>query len=181
MVAGTIARWGTAEQRRRWLPGLADGSRTAAFCLTEPAAGSDAAAVRSAFASRDGGWVVDGSKRWVSFGASADLYLVVGQADGAAVAAVVERGTEGLLVEPVGDRLLGMRASMVAHLELRGCRVPAANTVGPVGTGFTHVSAVALDRGRYSVAWGCVGLAEGALREATRYALARRQFGAAAG
>lgn len=177
MVAGAIARWGTREQRRRWLPGLADGSRLAAFCLTEADAGSDAAAVATEVAAKDGGWVVDGRKLWVTAGAVADLFLVVGTTAGAPTAVVLERGTPGLRVEPVGDRLLGMRGALVAHVGLAGCRAPAGARLGPVGAGFSHVAAVALDLGRHSVAWGSAGLAEGCLREAARYATVRRQFG----
>lgn len=177
MVAGGIARWGTPEQRRRWLPGLADGSRLAAFCLTEAEAGSDGAAVTTEVTADAGGWVVDGRKLWVTAGSVADLYLVIGRKDGAPTAVVLERDTPGLRVEPVGDRLLGMRGAMVAHLDLTGCRAPTSNGLGPVGAGLSHVAAVALDLGRHSVAWGSVGLAEGCLREAARYASTRRQFG----
>ncbi|MEV0222607.1 acyl-CoA dehydrogenase family protein [Streptomyces sp. NPDC050704] len=177
MVAAAIARWGTADQRDRWLPGLADGSLLAAFCLTEPETGSDAAGVTTELTDAAGTWVVSGRKLWVTLGSVADLYLVIGQVAGAPTAVVLERGTEGLRTEPVGDRLLGMRGAMVAHVDLDGCRVPAANTLGPVGAGFSHVAAVALDHGRHSVAWGSVGIAEGCLRDATRYACTRRQFG----
>jgi alkylation response protein AidB-like acyl-CoA dehydrogenase len=177
MVAGAIARWGTPEQRWRWLPGLADGSRLAAFCLTEAAAGSDGAGVTTEVTEEARGWVVNGRKLWVTAGTVADLYLVIGRTDGVPTAVVLERDTPGLRVEPVGDRLLGMRGAMVAHLDLEGCRAPASNRLGPVGVGVSHVAAVALDLGRHSVAWGCVGLAEGCLREAARHATIRRQFG----
>lgn len=180
MVAGALLRSGSRAQREKWLPRLARGEAIAAFALTEPDAGSDAAAVAAPLteAGDGSGWRLEGTKLWVSFGASADLYLVIACAVGGPTAVLVERGAAGMSIEPVGAGSLGMRAAMTAKLTFSSCAVPAENIVGPVGAGFTFVAGTALDRGRHSVAWGSVGLAEGVLREATRHASGRRQFGA---
>ena len=177
MVAGALLRSGSREQQEKWLPRLARGEAIAAFALTEPDAGSDAAAVAAPLTEDGDGWRLSGTKLWVSFGAVADLYLVVARAPGGPTAVLVEKGAAGTSVEPMGARSLGMRAAMTATLTFEDCAVSPENVVGPVGAGFTFVAGTALDRGRYSVAWGCVGLAEGVLREATRHASQRRQFG----
>ncbi|MFI6640492.1 acyl-CoA dehydrogenase family protein [Streptomyces sp. NPDC050504] len=179
MVAGALLRSGSAAQREKWLPRLASGEAIAAFALTEPDVGSDAAAVSAPLTRTDDGWLLDGAKRWVSLGAVADVYLVVARAPEGPTAVLVERGAPGLKVEPNGEGALGMRAAMTAHLTFDSCPVAPQDVVGGIGAGFTFVAGPALDRGRHSVAWGSVGLAEGVLREATRHASNRRQFDAA--
>jgi alkylation response protein AidB-like acyl-CoA dehydrogenase len=179
MVAGALLRAGRREQQEKWLPRLARGEAIAAFALTEPGVGSDAAAVTAPLTEDDDGWRLSGTKQWVSFGAIADVYLVVARAPAGPTGVLIEKGAPGLTVEPAGARSLGMRAAMTATLTFENCAVRPEAVVGPAGAGFTFVAGTALDRGRYSVAWGCVGLAEGVLREATRHARQRRQFGAA--
>ncbi|MDQ4126200.1 MAG: acyl-CoA dehydrogenase family protein [Actinomycetota bacterium] len=177
MVARTIARWGSAAQKDEWLPLLASGEAIAAFCLTEPGTGSDAAGVETSF--EDGGdfWAVTGHKLWVTFGQRADVFLVVGRAEGGTVAALVPRSAEGLSLRPVEGQL-GLRAAMLAEVVMERCRVPKEATVGRVGFGFSHVASTTLDHGRYSVAWGCVGIARGCLDASAAYASERVQFGA---
>lgn len=178
MVAHAIQRWGTREQRRRWLPGLGSGRTLAAFCLTEPEVGSDADAVRTEMASSEDGWSVTGRKRWVTGGQLADLFLVIGRAPAGPTAVLVERGAPGLTVAPVGERMLGLRAAMLADVDLDGCRVPREATLGPLGQGFLQVANTALDHARHGIAWGCAGIAEACLGLAAAHALTRRQFGA---
>ncbi|HXM54456.1 MAG TPA: acyl-CoA dehydrogenase family protein [Candidatus Dormibacteraeota bacterium] len=178
MVAHAIQRWGTREQRRRWLPGLGSGGTLAAFCLTEPEVGSDAGAVRTELAERDGGWSVTGRKRWVTGGLVADLFLVIGRAPAGPTAVLVERGAAGLAVAPVAERMLGLRAAMLADVDLDGCHVPREATLGPPGLGFLQVANSALDHARHGIAWGCAGIAEACVGLAAAHALIRRQFGA---
>jgi hypothetical protein len=177
MVAGALLRHGSRTQQEKWLPRLARGAAIAAFALTEPDAGSDAAAVAAPLTKAGDGWRLDGRKLWVSFGTMADIYLIVARAADGPTAVLVERETAGMSVEPIGARSLGMRAAMTANLTFDACPVGPENVVGAVGAGFTFVAGTALDRGRHSVAWGSAGLAEGVLREATRHANQRRQFG----
>lgn len=177
MVARAIVRWGAASQRRAWLPRLASGETVAAFCLTEPATGSDAGAVETEFAGGGDEWVVTGRKVWVTFARRAGVFLVVGRSPAGPVAALVERDSPGLELHPA-DGLLGLRAAEVAEVRLAGCRVPVDATVGRPGFGFSHVAGTTLDHGRYSVAWGCVGIARGCLDASVAYAAERTQFGA---
>ncbi|MFN2587587.1 MAG: acyl-CoA dehydrogenase family protein [Actinomycetota bacterium] len=177
MVAGAVSRWGDARQKDAWLPRLASGEIVAAFCLTEPEAGSDAASVRTSFDDAGDEWVVTGRKLWVTFGLRADVFLVIGRAAAGPVAALVPRETSGLELQPVTG-LLGLRAAMLAEVRLGGCRIPKAATLARPGFGFSHVASVTLDHGRYSVAWGCVGIARACLDASVAYATERVQFGA---
>lgn len=177
MVAHAVLRWGSKELRARWLPRLAAGELLAAFALTEPGVGSDARAVETSARAAEGGYVLTGCKRWVTFGQVADLFLVFAQCEGRPVALLVERSTPGLSVEPLTG-MLGVRASMLAEVRFEGCRVPRENVVGREGFGFSHVASAALDLGRYTVAWGCVGIGQACLEASFDYAGGRRQFGA---
>jgi glutaryl-CoA dehydrogenase (non-decarboxylating) len=121
-------------------------------------------------------YVVDGTKRWTTFGQIADLFLVFVRCEGQPTALLVERDRPGVRVEPMRG-LLGTRASMLAEIRFEGCRVPRGNLLGRIGFGLTHVVATALEQGRYSVAWGAVAVAQACLEASQRYATERRQFG----
>jgi glutaryl-CoA dehydrogenase (non-decarboxylating) len=177
MVAQAVSRWGTPEQRERWLPRLARGETIGAFGLSEPAVGSDAQHVETqAVAAEGGGFVLSGRKRWITFGQIADLYLIFAQLDGKPTAFLVEREAPGFAAEPITG-ILGTRASMLGELVMEGCRVPAGALLGRPGFGFSHVVSNCLDLGRYSVAWGSVGIAQAALEASLAYAAERKQFG----
>ena len=176
MVALTLQRWGSPMLRERWLPGLASGARTAAFALTESEAGSDASAISTEIR-RDGDrLVLTGRKRWISFGQSADMFLVAGRCDGRVVAAMVPRDTPGLVATPISG-MLGFRAAMLADLEFDACVVPADQMVCSTDFGVSQIVGSALDHGRYCIAWGAAGLAAACLRETLRYTNGRQQFG----
>lgn len=176
MVARAVHRFGTRAQRDHWLPRLASGSSIGAFALTEPGAGSDLQAL-AATARADGGeYVLNGAKRWITFGRRADVLLVFARLDGKPAAFLVERGTPGLVVRPV-EGLLGTRASMVADISLTECRVPVNALLGRPGFGLAGVAADALELGRYTVAWGCVGLSQACLDASLDHAAVRAQSG----
>jgi alkylation response protein AidB-like acyl-CoA dehydrogenase len=180
MVAHAIDRWGNEEQRDRLIGPIRRGTTVAAFALTEPGVGSDAAAIetlaeRATVAGADG-FVLCGRKTWISFAQIADVFLVFAKLDGQHTAFVVERGAPNLAVEPI-DGLLGLRGSMLGTLVLDGVWVPAGALVGRPGTGLVFVASSSLDLGRYSTAWGCVGLARACLEASVRYADEREQFG----
>jgi alkylation response protein AidB-like acyl-CoA dehydrogenase len=176
MVAAAVLRWGTAEQRARWLPGLARGEVLAGFAATEAGAGSDLSAVATA-AEREAGQVrLRGRKLWVTFGQVADVFLVLATCAGRPVTVLVEADRPGIALEPVRGQL-GMRAAQLAHVRFDGVLVPAENVLAPPGFGLSHVAATALDHGRFTVAWGCVGLAEACLRAAAEHAADRVQGG----
>lgn len=176
MVARSIDRWGTPAQQERWLPAIAAGQSVAAFALTEPDVGSDAAALRTT-ATREGSEaVLSGVKKWISFAQIADLYLVFAQYEGGPTGFLVERLAPGLSIEPITG-LLGLRGSMLGQITLDSCRVPLDNMVGRPGMGLLFVASDALDLGRYSTAWGSVGLAQECLSVAAGYAAQRVQYG----
>jgi short/branched chain acyl-CoA dehydrogenase len=173
-----ILLYGDDEQRRRWLPDLAAGKRLAAFGLTEPGAGSDAGATRTTAEERDGRWVVNGSKIFIT-NAGTDITwgvtitAVTGPEEISNV--VVENGTPGYeLSGPM--KKMGWRASDTRALSFTDCAVPAGNLLGERGKGFAQFLEI-LDGGRISVAAMGVGLAQGAYDLAHAYALERHQFG----
>jgi acyl-CoA dehydrogenase len=172
---------GTEEQKNRFLPKLASGEWTSAFCLTEPEAGSDAASIRTT-AMRDGSsYVIKGTKRFITNAPRADLFTVMARtsqsemgADGVS-AFVVEKGTPGLrLGKP--ERKMGQRGSDICDVIFEDARVPAANLIGEEGQGFRLAMRV-LDRGRVHIAAAAVGMMKRMIDESATYALNRRQFG----
>lgn len=176
LVAHAILRWGSQAQKETWIPRLSSGSAIAALALSEPGTGSDAKSVTTVARPDGGDFVLTGHKKWVTYGLRADLYLVFAQCEGEPTAFLVERDREGVSLEPIVD-LLGFRGSMTASVRLDGCRIPGENMVGRRGLGISHVAAAALDSGRYSVAWGSVGILQACLDACTLYTTERYQFG----
>ncbi len=176
MAALAIERWGTAEQRSRWLPALASGQAIGAFALSEPDVGSDAKSVQTRATLRGDHYVISGQKQWITMGQIADLILLIARVEEKPTAFLVERNAPGLTIQPVTG-MLGMRASMLATLTLEECHVPAENLVGAVGAGLSHVALSCLDYGRFTIACGCVGLAQACLEASVAYGRSRRQFG----
>ncbi|HWM90241.1 MAG TPA: acyl-CoA dehydrogenase family protein [Thermoanaerobaculia bacterium] len=174
MVCRGILRWGSQAQKEKYLGRLAKGEILGAFALSEPEAGSDATGIRTTATAVDGGFVLDGSKRWITYGQIADLFLLFAQLAGKPTAFLVERIAPGFSAKPMRG-LLGTRASMLAELTLEGARTE--NMVGRPGFGISHVMGAALDQGRYSVACGSVGIAQACLDACLAYTRDRRQFG----
>ena len=177
-----IAMFGTEAQKQKWLVPLARGEKLGAWALTEPNAGSDAAATRTMAAREGECWVLNGAKTFITHGASADVMVVMAVTDrtrGAKgiSAFVVERGTPGFLAGRKEDKL-GMRASETTEVRFEQCRIPIDHLLGEEGQGFINALQV-LDAGRIGIAALSVGLAQGAFEAARSYALARRQFGQA--
>ena len=173
-----IAMFGNEEQKREWLPQLASGERLAAFGLTEPDAGSDAGATRTRAELRDGEWVINGSKMFIT-NAGTDITACVTitalTGDGEVSNIIVPNGVEGYEIAPPMQKL-GWRASDTRELSFRDVRVPEGNLLGPRGKGFQQFLEI-LDGGRISVAAMGVGLAQGAYDLAAQYATERQQFG----
>jgi alkylation response protein AidB-like acyl-CoA dehydrogenase len=172
---------GSENQKQRWLPDLAAGKRLIAFAITESEAGSDAAAVRTT-ARRDGdGYVIDGSKRFISHGSVADLVTVFAVTDDQAdrhrrlSCFVVETSAPGFKVERL-EHKMGIRGSPTAELSFSGLRVPHDHRLGDEGDGF-GIAMRTFDRSRPAIAAQAVGIAQGALEVASRYAAERKQFG----
>ena len=176
MVSMAIARWGSREQKQHWLPRLASGRTLGAFALSEPGVGSDVRAVETTIRRTDAGFVVSGSKKWISFAQIAQLFVVVGHCEGKLTAVLIERDTPGLTVEPIRD-MLGFRAAMLGQLHLEHCVVPASSLLGSVDFGFSQIVGSVLDLGRYCIAWGALGLAQASVDASLRYTEQRHQFG----
>jgi methoxymalonate biosynthesis protein len=175
MATAMMHRWGSPETKRLWLHPLATGELLGAFCLTEPEAGSDAAA-GAATATRSGGdYVINGTKRWITAGEVADLLLVIANTDHGRSAFIVEADSPGVERTPIRG-MLGCRASMLAEIRFTDCRVPAHALLGREGAGGI-IALSALDLGRFSVAAGSVGIAQAALEASVAYTSERRQGG----
>ena len=175
-----VLKYGTDEQRHRFLTPVASGHALGCFALTEPEAGSDARNQHT-LARRDGdGWVLTGRKLFISTGREASFALVFAQTDQAKAhrgitAFVVEKGTRGFSVSKTEDKL-GIRASDTAELVFEECRVPDAHRLGPEGMGF-KIALSTLDGGRVGIAAQAVGIAAGAYERAIAYARERKAFG----
>ena len=179
LVCGSIERWGTEEQKRRWLPGLCSGESFGCFGLTEPESGSDAASMRTRAERIDGGWRLSGQKMWISLGNVADVALVFAQTDPeqahrGLACFLVPTESEGFSSQEIHGKL-GLRSSDTASLALDGVEVPDDALLGEVGDGF-KIAMSALDNGRFSVAAGCVGICDGCVEASVAYATERRQF-----
>ncbi len=177
-----IVRFGTEAQKRRYLPALASGDKLAAFALTEPEAGSDAAALKTTARRADGGYLLNGEKTFVTNAGPADVYLVMaatapGRGAPGISAFLVEKGTPGFSIGPPFKKM-GLRGSTTAPLHFRDCRIDAGQRLGAEGEGFA-VAMQALDSGRIGISAQAVGLAQGALDDASRYLRDRHQFGRA--
>ncbi|KFN50757.1 acyl-CoA dehydrogenase family protein [Arenimonas composti] len=170
--------FGTDEQKQRYLPRLASGEMIAAFCLTEPGAGSDAAAIRTkAVRNDDGSWTLDGGKLWITNGGIADFYTVFARTDGPEgkiTAFLVEAAWNGVSRGPHEDKL-GIRASSTTTVSFSGVRVPAENVLGDVGKGFKVAMGI-LNNGRTGLGGGAVGGMKALIRKACAQAQERRQF-----
>lgn len=171
--------FGTPEQKKRYLPRLATGDMIAAFCLTEPGSGSDAASVKThAKKNEDGSWVLNGDKIWISNGAFADFFTVFARTDseeGKISAFIVERDFGGLTSGPKEDKL-GIRASATTTITFDNTPVPAENLLGEEGKGFKIAMAI-LNSGRTGLGGGCVGGMKQCLELASKQARDRKQFG----
>ncbi|MFG2982281.1 acyl-CoA dehydrogenase [Streptomyces sp. NPDC048258] len=174
-----LAGYGTKEQQAAHLPAMLGGGLLGAYCLSEPAAGSDAASLTTK-AVRDGDdWVITGTKAWITHGGVADFYTVLARtgAEGPkGITAFLVPGDVDGLTAAVPEKKMGMKGSPTAQLHFDGVRVPDSRRIGEEGQGFT-IALAALDAGRLGIAACAIGVAQAALDEALTYALDRKQFG----
>jgi butyryl-CoA dehydrogenase len=180
LVCGAIERWGTEEQKQRWLPRLCAGEAFGCFGLTEPDAGSDPSSMRTRAVKVDGGWRITGQKMWISLGNVAEVALIFSQTNPeerhrGIACFLVPTDSDGFSSQEIHGKL-GLRASDTASLGLDDVEVPDDALLGEVGDGF-KIAMTALEAGRYSVAAGCVGICEGCVQASVDYAKDREQFG----
>jgi len=180
LVCSAILKWGTEEQKQHYLPRLCAGEWLGCFGLTEPDTGSDAANQRTRAVKTDAGWLINGSKMWISMGNYARLALIFAQTDPALgykglACFLVDTDQAGFKPQPI-EHKMGLHASDTASIALEDVEVAQDGILGEVGDGF-KVAMSALDSGRYSVAAGCVGICQGCVEESVNYAKQRQQFG----
>ncbi|NIQ95528.1 MAG: acyl-CoA dehydrogenase [Desulfuromonadales bacterium] len=173
LVMEPIARFGTPEQRKRWLAPLARGEAIGAFGLTEPAAGSDPAHMKTTAVREGDGWVINGVKRWISFGSIADVVLVWARTDEGMRGFLVEKGLPGFSARDI-ERLLSYRASLTSTLVFEDVRVSEADRL-PGAEGLKAPLSI-LNGGRLGIAWGAMGAAIDCYQRARDYATKRVQF-----
>jgi butyryl-CoA dehydrogenase len=175
----TLMEYGTEEQKRKFLPDIASGKRLGAFAITEPTAGSDASNIKTTAEKVDGGYLLNGTKQFITNGGEAEIYTVIALTDknkGArgASAIIVEKDTPGFTFGKK-EKKMGIRASATRELVFRNCLVPEANLLGKPGLGFIQAMRL-FDKSRPGIGAQAVGLCQGALEAATDYAQERIQF-----
>jgi len=175
-----IMQWGTDDQKERWLVPQARGEKLATFGLTEPGAGTDAAAIQTTARRKGDAYVLNGAKQWISLADVADHFLVFATLDRTQrhrgiTAFLVHRGTKGLSTATIHGKM-GIRAGNTGTITLDDVRVPVEDRLGEEGEGFT-IAMSAIDQGRYTVAAGAVGLAQACLDASAKYARERETFG----
>ncbi len=180
LVCSGILRWGTEEQKRKYLPQLCTGEWLGCFALTEPDTGSDAANQRTRARKTDGGWVINGAKMWISMANYAKVALVFAQTDPdkghkGIACFLVDTDQPGFKPQTI-EHKMGLHASDTGSIALEDVEVSDEDVLGQVGDGF-RIAMSNLDSGRYSVAAGCVGICRGCVEESVRYAKEREQFG----
>jgi butyryl-CoA dehydrogenase len=180
LVCSGLVKFGTEDQKHKYLPKLCSGEWLACFGLTEPDTGSDAANQRTRAKKTDTGWVINGAKMWISMGNYAKLAVIFAQTD-------PELGHKGIACFLVDtdqpcykaqtiEHKMGLHASDTASISLEDVEVSDEDMLGQVGDGF-KIAMSNLDSGRYSVAAGCVGICQGCVEESVKYAKEREQFG----
>jgi alkylation response protein AidB-like acyl-CoA dehydrogenase len=180
LVCSAILKWGAEEQKLRYLPKLCSGEWLGCFGLTEPESGSDAASLRTRAVRTDSGWVLNGSKMWISMGNHAKVALIFAQTDPeqehrGLACFLVDTEQPGFQAQEI-EHKMGLHASDTASISLEDVHVGEDDMLGEIGDGF-KIAMSALDSGRYSVAAGCVGICQGCVDESVRYSQERVQFG----
>lgn len=175
-----IEAYGTQDQKERYLRDLATGQKLGAFCLSEPEAGSDATQQHTSAVRGDGGWILNGTKNWITNGTTADVYVVFAQTDRSKghrgiTAFLIEKGTEGFVPSKKEDKL-GIRSSDTCSIGLTNVFVPDVNVLGDIGEGF-RIAMNTLNGGRIGIAAQAVGIAQAAFDAALAYSQQRKTFG----
>lgn len=180
LVCWPIEAYGTQDQKERYLRDLATGQKLGAFCLSEPEAGSDATQQHTSAVRGDGGWILNGTKNWITNGTTADVYVVFAQTDRSKghrgiTAFLIEKGTEGFVPGKKEDKL-GIRSSDTCSIGLTNVFVPDENVLGDIGEGF-RIAMNTLNGGRIGIAAQAVGIAQAAFDAALAYSQQRKTFG----
>jgi len=179
MVAMTLVKWGNTDQQHRWLPAMAKGDILAAFAMTEPKVGSNIQAMETAFTLNGGTYLLNGTKKWITYSGLADIFLVFGKCDqvggDGSIAAVVRADAPGVQVPPIRE-MLGFRGVYLSQIDFKDCEVKVEDIVGKPGFVFSYIAPYGLHYGRMSTAWSAVGLMRACLETCAHFASQRRAF-----
>jgi alkylation response protein AidB-like acyl-CoA dehydrogenase len=180
LVCSALLKWGSEQQKQKYLPKLCSGEWLGCFGLTEPDTGSDAANQKTRARKTDTGWLINGAKMWISMGNHAKVALIFAQTDPelgykGLGCFLVNTDQPGFKPAPI-EHKMGLHASDTASIALEDVEVADEDLLGTIGDGF-KVAMSSLDSGRYSVAAGCVGVCQGCVEESVKYAKEREQFG----
>jgi alkylation response protein AidB-like acyl-CoA dehydrogenase len=173
MVSMSLLKWGTKEQKEKWLPRLAKGQIIAGFAMTEPGAGSNIQLLSTALAPDGQQFILNGNKKWISCAQFAGVFLVFGKLEQRAVACLVPSDARGVTVEPIQD-LMGFRAAGLGEIHFENVRVPSADLVGKPGFALSHIAPHGLQYGRISTACSALGLLRGCFEESVAYGAKRK-------
>ncbi|MFC2038893.1 acyl-CoA dehydrogenase family protein [Chloroflexota bacterium] len=180
LVELTLLNWGTVDQREKYLSRLADGDMVGCFGAVEPNVGSDASAVETTAVLDKDNWVLNGTKTWITNGSIADIAIILarsgeGKQRRELTTFLVDTRSPGFITKEIKGKL-GIRATNTAEVTLQDCRVPEGNVIGHPGNGL-KVALSAIDNARFTMAAGCVGIAQACIDASVRYAKERYQFG----
>ncbi|MCP5046298.1 MAG: acyl-CoA/acyl-ACP dehydrogenase [bacterium] len=177
MVAMALAKWGTEEQQQKWLPKMATGEIIGSFAMTEPNVGSDLQAIETTFTPKGEGYLLSGTKKWITYSAIADVLMVFGKSDeGRSMACIIKSDTPGVTIEPLKD-LLGFKGAHLARIEFENCEIRPEEVVGKPGLVLRYVAPYGLQWGRVSTAWSSTGLIRACVETSATFASNRRASG----
>ncbi len=176
MISITLLKWGTTEQKSSWLRLLAEGKIIGAFALTEPDTGSNINAIETQFYKDGNKYRLTGTKRWISYGQIADLFLVFGKSGDESLACLLPKNSPGLEVEPINN-MMGFKAAKMAQLNFDSIEIPGENIIGKPGFALSTIAPFALHYGRISTACSALGLLRACYEESIAYASQRQVYG----
>ena len=177
LVGETVLRWGTEQQKSKLLPLIAKGETVVAFALSEPKVGTDAGSVETSYVKYKDGFLINGKKKWITFGGIADVFLLIAvNSQGLSSAFLVDRETKGINVKKING-LLASKATYIAEIEFHDVYITEDKILGVEGGGNKYIVNTALHYGRYSIAWGGLAIAQEALESMVSYSRNRKQFG----
>ena len=173
MVSSTLIKWGTSEQKSKWLEPLARGEIIGAFSLTEPNVGSAIQSLETKINKHGDKYILNGRKRWTSYGEKAGLFLIFGKDEDKSIACLLSKDTPGLEISPIKN-MMGFRAAHMAQLNFHEIEIPESDIVGKPGFALSHVASVGLHYGRISTSCSALGLLRACFEESVIYSSQRK-------
>ena len=173
MVSMTLIKWGTAEQKSKWLEPMATGEVIGAYALTEPNVGSAVQSLETKINKKGEKYILNGCKKWTSYGEKADLFLIFGKDEDKSIACLLPKDTPGLEISPIKN-MMGFKAAHMAQLNFNDIEIPADDIVGKPGFAFSHIAPIGLHYGRISTSCSASGLLRACFEESIVYASSRK-------